>query len=68
MPTQQLPLPRGGLKDVHIWPHSILSLRHQFEHHHWKVDVWRQEALETVVREKEEVVRGEVDDGGHSVQ
>ena len=24
-PTQQLPLPRGGLKDVHIWPHSILS-------------------------------------------
>ena len=53
---------------MHIWPHSILSLRHHFEHHHWKVEVWRQEALETVVREKEEVVRGEVDDGGHSVQ
>lgn len=25
MPTQQLPLPRGGLKDVQIQPHSILS-------------------------------------------
>lgn len=33
-------------------------LKAPLEHHHWKVDVWRLEALETVVREKEGVVRG----------